>query len=106
MHMIKKELKVIILEALEEYFAAQSTPVTKNEFIDVVQAATLLNLAAATVYEKTSRKQLPHYKKGKKIMFKRSELVEWMESGKVSGEDETERRVNEYLQSRDLKNKR
>lgn len=101
MHLIKKELKAIILEALEEYFAAQSTPVTQNEFIDVAQASTLLNLARATIYEKTWLKQLPHYKKGKKIMFKKSELVEWMESGKVSGEDETKKRAIEYLQSRD-----
>ena len=53
MYMInKKELKAIILEALDEYFAAQTTPVTKNDFIDVAQAATLLNLARATIYER------------------------------------------------------
>jgi len=105
MHMIKKELKAIILEALEEYFAAQSTPVTQNEFIDVVQAATLLNLAAATVYEKTSRKQLPHYKKGKKIMFKKSELVEWMESGKILSEDDERGSAVGYMQSRNMKHR-
>ncbi len=95
----RKELKAIIREVLEEYFAAQAIQVTNNEFIDVGQAAALLNLATATIYEKTSRKQLPYYKKGKKVMFKRSESMEWMESGKIPSEDETRRGAIEYLNS-------
>jgi excisionase family DNA binding protein len=63
----------------------------------------MLNLARATVYEKTSLKLLPHYKKGKKIMFKRSELLEWIESGKVDTMIDSRRLAIEYMQSRSRK---
>lgn len=56
--------------------------------MDVAQAASFLNLARATVYEKTSRKVLPNFKKGNKIMFNRTELVARMESERVEKRDE------------------
>ena len=58
---------------------------TTNEstLINVQEAAALLNLAVNTLYEKTSEKLIPHYKHGKKIMFKKSELLAWVEARKV-----------------------
>ena len=53
----------------------------KNEetLINVQEAAALLNLAVNTVYEKTSERLIPHYKHGKKSLFKKSELIAWVE---------------------------
>jgi excisionase family DNA binding protein len=49
----------------------------------VQEAAALLNLAVNTLYEKTSERLVPHYKHGKKLMFKKSELIAWVENRKI-----------------------
>ncbi|MEI6764633.1 MAG: helix-turn-helix domain-containing protein [Bacteroidota bacterium] len=60
----------------------QPEPVAKDEFLNIRQAAELLNLAVATIYTLTCRKKIPYFKKGKKVYFKRFELEAWLDSGK------------------------
>lgn len=98
----REELKAVIKEAVQEVLVEKG--LIKNDeddLIDVEAAAKLLNLANATIYEKTSKRILPHYKKGKKIVFKVSELREWLESGKVMTEEDIQRSAVQYLQRKD-----
>jgi excisionase family DNA binding protein len=97
----KEQLKDAIREVLYEFFDSRQGVSNDSELIDVKQASAMLNLARATVYEKTSLKLLPHYKKGKKIMFKRSELLAWLESGKVDVIKDGRQRAIDYMQSHD-----
>lgn len=76
----KSLLKETLREILEEDRIESSD---RSTLINIQEAAALLNLAVATVYEKTSEKLIPHYKHGKKIMFKKSELLAWVESRRV-----------------------
>ena len=80
----REEFKSLLKESLREILAEggfQSG--NESTLINIQEAAALLNLAVATVYEKTSEKLIPHYKHGKKIMFKKSELLAWVESRRV-----------------------
>lgn len=76
----KSLLKETLREILEEGRVESSNNAT---LINVQEAAALLNIAVNTIYEKTSEKLIPHYKHGKKIMFKKSELLAWVESRRV-----------------------
>ena len=53
-----------------------------DSFLDVEEAASFLGIAKATLYGKCSSLLIPHFKKGKKLYFNRSELVEYLRSGK------------------------
>ena len=53
-------------------------------FLNVEQVAEFLGLAKATIYAKTSKGEIPHSKVGKKLYFKTSELLQWIEEGKKS----------------------
>lgn len=80
----RDEFKSLLKEALKEILAEGKIETTNEAtLINIQEAAALLNLAVATVYEKTSEKLIPHYKHGKKIMFKKSELLAWVESRRV-----------------------
>lgn len=80
----RDELKGLLKEALREILAENNTEKENNTtLINIQEAAALLNLAVATLYEKTSEKLIPHYKHGKKIMFKKSELLAWVEARRV-----------------------
>lgn len=104
----RDELKALIKEAVEEVLLEKGIVKTDDDnLIDVDAAAKLLNLAKATVYEKTSLKILPHYKKGKKVVFKVSELRAWLESGRVLTGDDlkqlAKQKTVEYLQRTDFR---
>lgn len=80
----KEELKLLIKEVIDEALTEHlKKNRTKEELLNIQEAAALLNLAVSTMYEKTSERLIPHYKHGKKIMFKKSELVGWVESRRI-----------------------
>lgn len=47
--------------------------------------ATLLGKSASTIYAMTSEKRIPFHKRGNKLYFFESEIMEWIEQGGTSG---------------------
>ncbi len=87
-HEFKELLKDAIREVLNEKAGSAKEP-TSN-ILDVEQAAQFLKLKITTLYEKTSRKLIPHFKRGNKLYFHLSELQQWIRKGKVKTNDEIE----------------
>ena len=53
-----------------------------DELLDIQQVANLINESVSSVYVRTSKRTIPFYKRGKRLIFKRSDIMEWIESGK------------------------
>jgi len=53
-----------------------------SSFLTVSEAAKFLGLAVQTIYGLVSRKKLPYYKRQKRVYFKKSDLIFWLESGR------------------------
>jgi excisionase family DNA binding protein len=81
----REMLKETLLEVVNELQLDRDNHTT---LLNIQEAAALLNLAVATIYEKTSQRSIPHYKHGKKVLFKKSELLAWVELRKVRSTDE------------------
>ena len=61
----------------------------QKEVISAEECAELLGVSVSYVYRLTSEKRLPHYKpQGKKIYFKRVELLDWLLSHRISPDAE------------------
>ena len=60
---------------------AEQEPKEEN-ILNVQGAADFLHESKATIYSRTSRREIPFYKRGKRIYFKRVELIEWLERGR------------------------
>ena len=54
------------------------------EFIGAKEACEILKISIATLYSKVSLREIPFYKKGNRLHFSKSELVEWIREGKKS----------------------
>lgn len=68
---------------LENLQSDKIAPENKEEnFLGPQEAADFLGDALATLYGRTSKNEIPFYKRGKKLYFKKSELIEWIEAGK------------------------
>jgi excisionase family DNA binding protein len=61
------------------------TSIKNNEvvFMDLEEASQFLKLKKSTIYQMVFKREIPFYKNTKKLLFKKNELVEWVENSKV-----------------------
>lgn len=74
---IKEELSQIKNE-----LANQPKQENEKEIMFVQDAAAFLNRAVSTIYSLVQQGLLPHYKRGRQLIFRRSELNKWINDGK------------------------
>ncbi len=101
----EQEFKEFLKDALKEILSEQLGAV-KNQLPDILnikEASEFLKLKITTLYEKTSRKQIPHFKKGNKLYFYLSELQNWIKQGKVKTREEIESEAVTYTLNNHLK---
>ena len=63
----------------------------------VDEVLVLTGLSKSSVYKLTSSRKIPHYKKGKRLIFDRREILEWLKSNKVSTIDEIKRKASSHI---------
>lgn len=68
-----------------------------DEVLTIDGAAKVTKLAKQTIYQLCSKKGIPYYKKNKRLYFKKSELIKWLEEGKQEVQEETDNEVRAYL---------
>lgn len=56
--------------------------------------------AAPTVYGWVRSGIIPHYKKGKKLIFKTAEIEQWLNAGRQKSDSEIEAEAIEYINQR------
>lgn len=62
---------------------------SKKELLTFDDAVLILGFSKSYLYKLTCNREIPHFKPlGKTIFFKRSELMKWVENGKVPTRDE------------------
>ena len=97
----KEELSEIVTNsvraALKSEKPTANIPPSQPEILTIEQTSKLLNLAKPTIYTLTSKCKIPHFKKGKKLYFKRSELMEWIEGGKQKTISDERKEMDDYL---------
>lgn len=68
-----------------------------KEVLTSDEAARYMGISKSYLYKLTMRRQIPHYKPmGKMCYFNRHELEAWLQSNRVSTEEELDRRANAY----------
>ena len=55
-------------------------------YLDVQGAAEYLSCPRSRIYDLTSRRQLPHYKLGSRLLFSKQEIDAWLDETKVEAE--------------------
>ena len=84
----KEDLSLLIESSIRKVLQEdkERTPlpdsVHQKEIVFLEEAMQITGLAKPTIYAKTSKGEIPHYKRSRKLYFKRSELMQWIEAGK------------------------
>lgn len=88
-----------------EEFAAISSRLDRIEhlalintkpILDIKEAATFTGFSVKHLYRLTSTKQIPHFKKNAKLLFKKTELENWLTEHKVLTAAEVNQRATTY----------
>jgi len=55
-----------------------------EELIDIHEVASLFKLSVSTLRKMCMRKQIPHHKFGRKVLFYKPEIAKWIESNRAA----------------------
>lgn len=68
-----------------------------EQLLTVEQAADYLNLSVPTIYGKVSKGELPVMKRGKRLYFSKTELLDYLKAGRKKSNAEIEAEAEAYL---------
>ena len=84
---IEKLLKVII----------DNNNIKLSTIMTVEQVSEYLSLSVATLYGYTSKKEIPHAKRGKKLYFEKNAIDKWLFENNTKTNEEIEKIADSYL---------
>lgn len=65
--------------------------------LNLEETALFTGLSIGHLYRLTSGKQIPHFKKNRKLYFKKVELEDWMLEQKILTEEEIQSKASTYV---------
>jgi len=68
-----------------------------KEVLNVAEVGILLNLSSSRIYHLVSAREIPHYKKGKLVFFKKTEIEEWLLQDRIPTNQELEDKATTYV---------
>ena len=87
-----------IKEAQTEMQPSKVEPPKQSEqLLTVQEAADFLSLTVPTIYTKVSKGELPVMKRGKRLYFSSTELMEYLKEGRKKSNAEIEKEAEAYL---------
>ena len=95
----KEELEEMISLAVKRAIAGHK-PETREEreiYFDIEEASAFLKLAKQTLYQLSSNRKIPTIKRGKKLYFLKTELTQWLKSGRRKTLTEIQEETRNYL---------
>ena len=96
----------LIMERLDRIESAIGNLKTANPIqgsnapMNVKEVSKYLNLSVSGIYKRTFNNEIPHYKLGKILYFKKEEIDEWIYATKVITKQDIENEAFEYLRKR------
>ena len=72
------------------------TLIGAKDVLDIDEASLLTGMSVGHIYRLTSAREIPHYKKNRKLYFNKAELNEWMQEQKVKSVTEIDRQATTY----------
>lgn len=74
-----------------------------EEVLDIDGVAHLTKLAKSSIYQLTSMRMIPFYRKGKRLYFKRSEILAWLTARRAKTMDEIRAEAIEHTSRKPTK---
>ncbi|NVN96886.1 helix-turn-helix domain-containing protein [Candidatus Nomurabacteria bacterium] len=91
-------IKRFILEKINE-------PISQpDQLLTIQETAEFLNLQVSTIYGLVSRMQIPYMKKGKRLYFSKTELIECLKAGRKKTTKDLSKQADTYISTKPARN--
>ena len=94
------ELILEKLDRIEKAIAKLNTsvPIVEvNHPMDIKELSTYVKMSRSSIYKMTSLNDIPHYKSGRKLYFKKHEIDEWIFSNRIKTNDDIKKEALKYI---------
>lgn len=85
---------------------AELALIGSKSVLSMDEAVLFTGMSKGHLYRLTSMRRIPHFKKSRKLYFKKSELEEWMLDSKVLTDEEVQVRASTYMATHSKRNAR
>jgi predicted DNA-binding transcriptional regulator AlpA len=98
------ELEVLIENSVQR--AIQNKDVLKDDNetnetpLDIKEISKFIKKTVPTIYGYCQRNEIPYSKNGNRLIFWKSEIIQWLKQGKVKTIQEIEATANTYLSNK------
>jgi excisionase family DNA binding protein len=86
--------------------SSEPAPTAEKIYLTVLEAAKLLNISVSTLYKKTSLKEIPHIKLGKKLTFRRADLEKYIADARVRTRSEIDDEAAKFVADSSMKKRK
>lgn len=96
----KDELETLVAHQLDlafQRYSPQPDTTAVRKIMSLTEFCEYAGLSRQTVYKMTSARKVPHSKRGKKLVFDRERVDEWLLENQVATDAEIHKQVNSDL---------
>jgi len=90
-------IEQLLLEIKQEQRGTINPKSYAIEFMNVTQVAEYLSLAKQTIYSLVHKMEIPNYKQGKRLYFKKMDIDEWLSKSRRKTREEIEQEAADYI---------
>jgi excisionase family DNA binding protein len=105
-----EDLQTVIIDCvnscLKNNKQEQSLTNHQEQLFNVQKASEFLNLSVPTIYGKVSRNEIPYMKRGKRLYFSRTELMDYLKDGRKKSQEEIINEVDSFLSNKKKANQK
>jgi excisionase family DNA binding protein len=85
-------------KAIARHYLVTPSPLTdQNEILDVKKTAEILFLSVPTIYGLVHKHSIPYYKRGKRLYFRKDDLLKWIAGSWRMINDEIRQQADQYI---------
>jgi excisionase family DNA binding protein len=77
-----------------------------EQLFTIQKASEFLNLSVPTIYGKVSRDEIPYMKRGKRLYFSPTELMDYLKGGRKKSQEEIINEVDSFLSNKKKANQK
>lgn len=85
---------------VENLLLQKETPQPEDEILDINKVVLFTGFSKPTIYGYCQKREIPHYKKGGKTFFFKSEIIQWLKEDKQKTLKELSEDADAYLKSK------
>ena len=96
--------KIMRARATDE--SGEADPTIEKTYLSLSEAAKFLNISESTLYKRTSSKEIPHFKSGKKLAFNKTDLEKYVAATRVKTQTEIDDDAAKFVANSNLKKRK